>query len=437
MGEMDTSGMFVVALAAWFGSMVLGGLMTAWYRISGLHSNGLLEEESLGPILRSYLKNDRLFQSTLGTLYLAFTILGCFAWGNLLASRWDGPLSGQFYLVFVALALLAWTLGGLVFKLLAINTAVTYARLAGTLIFPVAWLLRPWSILMLAGMDRMDDTLWTGDMQSHLSTGEIRSLISDEGAENVILDDDEREMIQSIFEFHDKAVREIMIPRIDMTALDGEGLVAEMLSSVIASGHSRIPIYQGGVDKITGILYSKDLLKLVKEGQLGGDGLQLADLTREAYFIPESKKIDEVLDEFRAKRIHMAVVIDEYGGTAGLVTLEDVIEEIVGEIEDEFDSEETLLAWVDACNVRLDPKINLEDLGEMLGIDLTEAEGAETSETLGGLVYEAAGKVPEKGDRMQVAEYRITVEDIQDQRIRRVLLHSETPMPGFKGGESK
>lgn len=434
---MDTSAWLILLLGAWLGAMVLGGLMTAWYRISGLQSNGLLEEESLGPVLRSYLKNDRLFQSTLGTLYLVFTALGCFAWGNLLNSLWTGPLNIQFYLVFVCVVLLAWTLGGLVFKLLAINTAVTYARVAGTVLFPVAWLLRPWSLLMLAGMDRMDDTLWTGDMQSHLSAGEIRSLISDDGAENVVLDDDEREMIQSIFEFHDKAVREIMIPRIDMTALDGEGLVAEMLSPVIASGHSRIPIYEGGVDKITGILYSKDLLKLVKEGQLGGAGLQLADLTREAYFIPESKKIDEVLDEFRAKRIHMAIVIDEYGGTAGLVTLEDVIEEIVGEIEDEFDSEEKLLSWVDDCNVRLDPKLNLEDLGEMLGIDLTEAEGAETSETLGGLIYEAAGKVPEKGDRMQVAQYRITVEDIQDQRIRRVLLHSDVPLPGFKGGNSQ
>jgi putative hemolysin len=432
---MDTSGMLILAGLSWLGAMMMGGLMAAWYRISGLQSNGLLEKDSLGPVLRNYLENDRLFQSTLGTLYLVFTVLGCFAWGNLLASQWGGNLNIQFYLLFIAVVLIAWTLGGLAFKLLAINTAVTYARLTGTILFPVAWLLRPWSILMLAVMDRMDDTLWTGDLQSHLSAGEIRSLISDEGADNVVLDDDEREMIQSIFEFHDKAVREIMIPRIDMTALDGEGLVAEMLSSVIASGHSRIPIFEGGVDKITGILYSKDILKLVKEDRLGGDGLQLADLTREAYFIPESKKIDEVLDEFRSKRIHMAIVIDEYGGTAGLVTLEDVIEEIVGEIEDEFDSEETLLAWVDACNVRLDPKINLEDLGEMLGIDLTEAEGADSSETLGGLVYEAAGKVPEKGDRVQVAEYRITVEDILDQRIRRVLLHSETPMPGFKRGD--
>jgi len=152
---------------------------------------------------------------------------------------------------------------------------------------------------------------------------------------------------------------------------------------------------------------------------------------RPAYFIPESKKIDEVLDEFRSQRIHMAVVIDEYGGTAGLVTLEDVLEEIVGEIEDEFDAEEELLEWVDEKTVRLDPKIDLEDLEEKLGIDLKNAEGADTSETLGGLIYEAAGNVPVKGDRIEVAGYSVTVEEVEDQRIMRILLQSPQALPGY------
>ena len=151
------------------------------------------------------------------------------------------------------------------------------------------------------------------------------------------------------------------------------------------------------MDKVLGILYTKDLLKLFESGSFPGGEFHPKDLVRPAYFIPESKKIDEVLDEFRAKRIHMAVVVDEYGGTAGLVTLEDVIEEIVGEIEDEFDAEENLLTWVDEFTVRLDPKIDLEDLAEVLGVTFVGAEGIETSETLGGLIYEAAGNVPEKG----------------------------------------
>jgi CBS domain containing-hemolysin-like protein len=411
--------------------MLMSGLMTAHYRVSGLHRNGLLEEDSLGPVLSEYLSRDRRFQVTTGTIYLVATLLGAFGWGHLLARMWSGALTPAFHLLFAVSGFLAWSLGGLVFRMLAAGTALAYTRVVGTIVYPLHWLLRPWSALMLMVMDRLDDTLWTADVQQHLSTGEIRSLLT-EDAENVVLDDDERDMIQSIFDFHDTAVREIMIPRIDMTALDGAASVGESVAMVIDSGHSRLPVFEGSVDKVTGIIYSKDLLKLFREGSLTARDSRLSDLARDAYFIPESKKIDEVLDEFRAKRIHMAVVIDEYGGTAGLVTLEDVIEEIVGEIEDEFDEQEKLLTWVDDRSVRLDPKIDLEDLEETLGVAFGEAEGAETSETLGGLIYEAAGNVPTKGDRLDVAGYAVTVEEVADQRILRVLLVSDQPLPGYR-----
>jgi magnesium and cobalt exporter, CNNM family len=427
-------GTAILAVASWLGALLMGGLMTAHYRVSGLYRNGLLESERLGPILRDAVNEDRRFQVTISTLHLVLTMLGCFAWGYILAGNWSGPLGLTFYLLFGFSSLMAWSLGGLVFKMLAAGTAVNYVQVVGLLIFPLSMLLRPWSSLMLAVMDRLDDTLWTADVQPHLSTGEIRSLINEED-ENVVLDEDEREMIQSIFSFHDTAVREIMIPRIDMVTLDGDTAVEEMLQAVIDSGHSRVPVYQGNADKVIGILYSKDLLKLVEAGKFSGSGLKLAELVRPAYFIPESKKIDEVLDEFRTQRIHMAVVIDEYGGTAGLVTLEDVIEEIVGEIEDEFDEEEKLLTWVGEAAVRLDPKIDLDDLQEQLGVDLTQIEGWDTSETLGGLIYEAAGKVPEQGDRIPVAGFTVTVESVEDQRLLRVLLESDSPLPGYSRPE--
>jgi putative hemolysin len=414
-------------VGAWLGAMLMGGLMTAHYRVSGLYRNGLLDPGNLGFILRDFLENDRRFQVTVGTLYLAFTLVGAFAWGHSLSSPWTGALKQAFH---VLAALLAWSLGGLVFKMLAAGTALTYVRIVGTVIYPLIWLLRPWSSLMLLVMDKLDDTLWTAEMQPHLSAGEIRSLINEDG-ENVTLDEDEREMIHSIFAFHDTAVREIMIPRIDMVALDGDSDLAGTMATLIATGHSRVPVFEGSIDKVVGILYSKDLLKLFSEEGFTGGEFSLKTLVRPAYFIPESKKIDEVLDEFRAQRIHMAVVIDEYGGTAGLVTLEDVLEEIVGEIEDEFDAEEKLLTWVDEVTVRLDPKIDLEDLEEMLGVTFGEAEGIETSETLGGLIYEAAGKVPEKGDRVEVADFVVVVEDVADQRILRVLLKASEPLPGF------
>ena len=421
---------YLLAVGCWLGAMLLSGLLTAYYRVDGLHRNGLLEVDRLGPALKDYLAESRRFQVTCGSLYLILTILGCFAWGQILAGMWKGVLDVQFYLLFTGTAVLAWTLVGLIFKMLAASTAVAYARVVGTLLYPLNWVLRPWSTLMLAVMDRLDDTIWTADVQPHLSTGEIRSLLHQED-QDLTLDQDEREMIQSIFDFHDTAVREIMIPRIDMAALDGDGEVADVIDQVIASGHSRIPVYQGGVDKVIGIIYSKDLLRLVDQDRFMGKGKKLTDLMRPAYFIPESKKIDEVLDEFREKRIHMAVVIDEYGGTAGLVTLEDVLEEIVGEIEDEFDIEEDLLTWIDASSLHLDPKINLEDLEELVGVTFAGAEGVATSETLGGLIYEAAGNVPQPGDQIMVAGFRITVEDVADQRILRVLLQSDEPLPGF------
>jgi putative hemolysin len=425
-----SSGTIFLAVGSWLAAMLLGGLMTAHYRVSGLHRNGLLEPASLGAVLAEYLDQPRRFQVTIGTLYLGLTILGALTIGRILAAIWTGAQDWKFLTLFVLSTLLIWNLGGLVFKKLAGDTALSYAKVVGTIVYPLAWLLRPWSILMLSLMDKVDDTLWMSDVQTHLSAGEIRSLLSSDGEDDP-LDEDDREMIQSIFSFHDTAVREIMVPRIDVIALDAESPAADILAAAIASGHSRIPVYQGSVDKVTGILYAKDLLKLVHDGQFDEEKTLLDDLVRPAYFIPESKKIDQVLDEFRNQRIHMAVVIDEYGGTAGLVTLEDVIEEIVGDIEDEFDEEEELVEWVDDQTVRLDPKIDLEELEEELGIDLTAAAGADTSETLGGLIYEAAGNVPVAGDRIEVAGYAITVEAVEDQRIMRILLQSPVVLPGF------
>jgi len=422
--------MLIMAGAFWFGAMIVGGLIAAHYRVSGLHRNGLLEQENLGPALGGYLKNPRRFQVTAGTLFLVLSLMGGFVWGKLILHWRSEVMDPAYWGLFLLTILVAWSLGGVAFRMMASATAVNYARIVGSIVYPLIWLLGPWATLLLAVMDRVDDTIWSGDVQQHLSAGEIRELISTDGDQSA-LDEDEREMIQSIFEFHDTAVREIMIPRIDMITLDGDSEVEKMVDAVNESGHSRIPVYKGNVDNVTGILYSKDLLKLVRQGQFDTLGQKLEDMIRPAYFIPESKKIDEVLDEFRSQRIHMAVVIDEYGGTAGLVTLEDVIEEIVGEIEDEFDAEEELVTWVDEKMVRLDPKLSLDDLQELVGVDLNEAEGAETSETLGGLIYEAAGKVPTKGDQVNIADFVVTVEGVSGQRITRVLFVSPDPLPGF------
>jgi len=425
-GNLPVVSLAILAGISFICAMLLAGLMTAFLRVNGVYRNGLLEAESVGRILDVYLRSSRRLLLTVSTLYLAVTVLGCFLWGQLLI-RWGADSSAwRLLLVLIVSSVLVWTLGGLCFKRLAVETALGYTRTLGTFLFPIFWLLRPWTAILQWAMEQMDDTMWTGEAVPHLSTGEIRSLLN-EDAENVTLEDEEREMIQSIFSFGDTAVREIMVPRIDMVSLDGTAAIETVIPIVYEARHSRIPVHESSVDKVTGLLYAKDLLDLVTGGELVTAGKVVSDLARPAYFIPESKKIDEVLTEFRVKKIHMAIVIDEYGGTAGLVTLEDVLEEIVGEIEDEFDEEEKLFSWVDANSCQVDPKIDLEDLQELLGVTLPD----EGSETLGGLIYEAAGKVPEPGDKIEVADYVVRVKEVVDQRIVLVTLTAPEPLPGF------
>ncbi len=417
----------VLAAVGWAGALLASGLMTAFFRVSALHKHGLLEPRSLGWPLREYLGASRRFLVTASTTFLALTALGVFAWGRLLAVAWPQGSGWRFQAALALVVVAAWTLGGLLVRRVAAAAPLGYARWLGIAVFPVHWLLRPWAALLLWLMDQRDDLLWAGEAMPHLSPGEIRSLLNDENG-SVTLEEEEREMIQSIFGFHDTAVREIMIPRIDMVALEASDPVTAAVEVVNRTRHSRIPVHEGGVDRVTGILYAKDLLTLVDRERLAAGGKTVGELTRPAYYIPESKKIDEVLAEFRTKRIHMAIVIDEYGGTAGLVTLEDVMEEIVGEIEDEFDPQEKLFEWLDERTLRLDPKIDLEDLEELLGVELPRVEGAET---LGGLIHQAAGRVPEEGDEFPVAGFTVQVERVADQRMLEVLLGSAEPLPGY------
>jgi len=416
----------LVFAAAYAFAMLMVGLLAGYSRVVGLYRNGLLDDESLDPGLRRSLEVPQRLAATAGTLHLAATAVGCLAAGRWAAAVWSEPAGPRFYATLALGVAAAWSLGAALARWSTRGAGVTAARLQVRAMAPAVWLLRPWTSLLMGLGARPEDTLPGADAGSQLSAGEIRSLIDDE-QDGVSLEHDEREMIQSIFDFRETAVREIMVPRIDMVALDAACPVREAVRAVEECRHSRIPLYEGGIDRVVGLLYAKDLLSLVDgEGLRDGDR-KVGDLARPAYFIPESKRLDEVLAEFRSQRIHMAVVIDEYGGTAGLVTLEDVLEEIVGEIEDEFDEDESLFTWLDDRSLRVDPKINLEDLQDVLGVELPLGEG---SETLAGLIYEAAGRVPEQGDRVDVAGLEIEVERVEDRRIMQVRLASPSPLPG-------
>lgn len=419
--------LLLLAAAGFVAAMAMLALLTAFFRVTGLARNGLLEPEAQGSALRRALAHPRRYIVGLGICYLLGTVLAAAALTQAAFRQWPeaDPLRLN---LGAALALAAlWTLAGAAVKNLAAREPVDTMRLLGPPSIPAQWLLTPWSALVVRGESGDEDTAWSAETMPHLSTGEIRQLMQDD--DDVNLEEEEREMIRSIFGFHETMVREIMVPRIDMISLDAGQTVGEALRTVVECRHSRIPLHEGGVDRVTGLLYAKDLLSLVESDGGLARSRTLGELARPAYFIPESKKLDEVLDEFRGNRIHMAVVIDEYGGTAGLVTLEDVLEEIVGEIEDEFDEEESLYEWLDERSLRVDPKIDLEDLQEVLGVELPVDEG---SETLAGLVYEAAGKVPAKGDAVEIAGMSVVVDEVADQRILQVRLTATEPLPGAR-----
>jgi CBS domain containing-hemolysin-like protein len=243
---------------------------------------------------------------------------------------------------------------------------------------------------------------------------EIRHMV-DVAEEEEEIEEEERELIHSVFEFGDTVVREVMVPRPDMIAIPAAATLDEGLETIIKGGYSRVPIYEGDTDNIIGVLYAKDLLKRIHENRRES---KVAALGRAPLFIPEQKKVAELLREMQEQRVHMAIVVDEYGGTAGLVTIEDLIEEIVGEIVDEYDQEEPLVEPVDEDRIRVDAKMPIDEINELLDVDLPHEEW----DTVGGLVFGLTGRVPEVGESVRFDSLEFKTERVTGRRVQKVLI---------------
>ena len=222
----------------------------------------------------------------------------------------------------------------------------------------------------------------------------------------------EMAMIRRVANMVDRSVREIITPRIDMVAVEADVSIDDVLRVITERGYSRIPLYDETVDNIVGIVYAKDLLRHLAEGQKP----RLRDVARPAYFIPEGKHIDELLTELREHKVHLAIVVDEYGGTAGLVTIEDVLEEIVGEIQDEYDREEVTIERVSDDEAIVDARVSLDDLNELFDLEIE----SEDFDTLGGFVYHELGRMPAPGDEVQADGLRLKVLSVLGRRIKKV-----------------
>jgi CBS domain containing-hemolysin-like protein len=279
---------------------------------------------------------------------------------------------------------------------------------------PVKWLytaLWPISGVMMALSNRLV-ALFGGRGETPNVTEEAIKTLVDAGSEEGVIEDDAKQMIYSIFQFGDTIAREIMVPRIDIVALDAVTPLLEALDVVRSKGHSRIPVYEETIDRICGLLYAKDLLAIERT-----DSRKVHDLMRPAYFVPESKKAGTLLEDLQQRKIHMAIVIDEYGGTAGLVTLENLMEEIVGDIQDEYDPEtEAEYVKISDDEYLFDAGIHLDDVNTLLDEELP----TDDSDTLGGYVFSTLGKVPLAGEVFRRDGLEVKVEAITGRRIRKV-----------------
>lgn len=252
--------------------------------------------------------------------------------------------------------------------------------------------------------------------KDHLITEEELRMLVNVGEEEGFIDEDEREMIDSIFEFDDTLVREVMVPRIDIVAVNITEPLEKVIKLIVEKGHSRLPVFDETVDNIIGLIYAKDILRVFAERNAAETRLE--DLMRQAYYVPESKKVRDLFAELRKEKVHMAIVLDEYGGTAGLITIEDVIEEIVGEIQDEYDQEEREVEVQSDGSLIVDARTPISEINNLLNTSLPEDE----FETISGWVFHNLGTLPNQGQEFDIGELHVKIEKITGQRIGKLQL---------------
>ena len=245
----------------------------------------------------------------------------------------------------------------------------------------------------------------------------------DVATQDETIEHEERALIRSIIEFGDTVAREVMVPRPDMVAIEGRDKVGDVLEVAIAAGYSRMPVYDQGIDDVVGIVYTKDLMRSVRED--AHEDKTARDLARTAQFVPEGKKVAELMREMQKDKFHMAIVVDEYGGTAGLVTLEDLIEELVGEIVDEFDVEEPSIEALPGGAYRVNARMPLDEVNELVNAGFPEGDW----DTIGGFVFNLLGHVPTEGEAVEHDGYRLVAEKVQGRRIGRVRIVGAPPNP--------
>ena len=292
--------------------------------------------------------------------------------------------------------------------------AVQHTESASRIAAPVVWwMTRFWPFRLIArALIGLTNVIIPGKglkQGPFVSEEEILAL-ADQAVSADILEEGERELIDQVIEFGDTICREVMVTRPDMLAMSDSLSVAEVLAEALAAGRSRVPVFGDGIDDVTGVAYVKDLVRASRSGR---EGVPVSRFARRPFFVPETKHISELMSEMKIRKAHMAVVIDEYGGTAGLVTLEDLIEELVGEISDEYDYEDPMVERLPGGVLRVQARMSIDEVSSLVGAELPEGDW----DTIGGLMFHLLGHVPFEGESATEGEFRLLAEKVKGRRI--------------------
>ena len=404
---------FLLALAVLF--ILLAGLLvmaeTAIARVSRSRVEELVDDGVRGaPRLLSVVEdrpryvNVLLFLST--TLTVTAVTLVAYVGVAEFSSRLAWPVGWAIVLVVVIMVVVSYVVLGVAPRTLGRQHAEAIALRAAGPARLLAGILGPLTTLLILVGNAL--TPGKGYREGPFaSQAELRELVDMAEADSLI-EDDERQMIHSVFELSDTFAREVMVPRTEVVFIESTKTLRQAMSLGLRSGFSRIPVIGENADDIVGIVYLKDIVRRVFEHRDAEQSETVSSLMRPAYFVPDSKEADELLREMQAARVHMAVVVDEYGGTAGLVTIEDILEEIVGEIDDEYDTAAPEVAPLDDGSYRVSSRMHVDDLADLLGIDVEgEEEGVDT---VLGLMAKRLGRVPIPGATIDVDGWTLVAE---------------------------
>ncbi|MGQ9798120.1 MAG: hemolysin family protein [Ignavibacterium sp.] len=309
--------------------------------------------------------------------------------------------------------------GELLPKMLATKSTYQFAKFAALPIYVISSILYPISEFITEVIKISVSKIRFDKSKSALTTEEFSDLVTLSTKRGTI-DENEKEIINSIVEFRETNVSEIMTPRVDIVAIAENKSIDDVIKIIGESGHSRIPVYRDNIDTITGVIFAKDLLKFINN-DVSKKQIKISSLVKKVLYVPESKKIGELLREFQSKKIHLAIVVDEYGGTAGLITLEDIIEEVVGDIWDEYDKAEKNIQQLSENKFLVNGNILLEDLASELNINFID-ENDPNIDTLAGFILKISGEIPKEGDSFLHNDFIITVKQLDKKRIRKVLI---------------